>query len=155
MPTSAKTEEIRRALLEARAGAKTRILWPGGEARVFGERLYLMRGLPAASAPNYRARLDTRTAWAGPEGEVRFERAGGGPGLPESWLDAGLELRFRTGGERFRPSVAEDLAVKHRHAAGIDVHAAAHFVAVAAEDVPAGFVNPDPKLPAGVRKFGA
>ena len=29
-----------------------------------------------------------------------------------------------------------------------------HFVAVAVEDVPAGFVNPDAKLPAGVRKFG-
>jgi transposase len=59
------------------------------------------------------------------------------------------------GGKRFRASPADDLAVKHRHAAGIDVHAAVHFVAVAAEDVPAGFVNPDPKLPAGVRKFGA
>lgn len=57
------------------------------------------------------------------------------------------------GGKRFRPS--GDLVVKHRHAAGIDVHAAVHFVAVAAEDVPAGFVNPDPKLPASVRKFGA
>jgi transposase len=59
------------------------------------------------------------------------------------------------GGRRFRVSPAGDLAVKHRHAAGIDVHAAVHFVAVAAEDVPAGFVNPDAKLPAGVRKFGA
>ncbi len=59
------------------------------------------------------------------------------------------------GGKRFRVSPSCDLAVKHRHAAGIDVHAAVHFVAVAAEDVPAGFVNPDPKLPAGVRKFGA
>jgi transposase len=61
------------------------------------------------------------------------------------------------GGKRFRvsPSPAGDLAVKHRHAAGIDVHAAVHFVSVAAEDVPAGFVNPDVKLPAGVRKFGA
>ena len=38
------------------------------------------------------------------------------------------------GGKRFRPSPADDLAVKHRHAAGIDVHAAVHFVAVAAED---------------------
>ena len=57
------------------------------------------------------------------------------------------------GGKRFRPS--GDLVVKHRHAAGIDVHAAVHFVAVAAEDVPAGFVNPDANLPAGVRKFGA
>ena len=55
------------------------------------------------------------------------------------------------GGQKFRSSPVEDLTVKHRHAAGIDVHAAVHFVAVAAEDVPVGFVNPDPKLPAGVR----
>ena len=56
----------------------------------------------------------------------------------------------------FRTSSAvEDLAVHHRNAAGIDVHAAVHFVAVAVEDVPAGFVNPEAKLPAGVRKFGA
>jgi len=47
-----------------------------------------------------------------------------------------------------------DLAITHRHAAGIDVHAAEHFVAVPVADVPAGFVNPDPQLPAGVRKFG-
>jgi transposase len=45
------------------------------------------------------------------------------------------------------------LAVTRRHAAGIDVHAAVHFVAVPAEDVPADFVNPDAKLPPGVRKF--
>ena len=59
-------------------------------------------------------------------------------------------------GKGFRTSQAlEDLAVTQRHAAGIDVHAAVHFVAVAPADVPAGFVNPDPRLPAGVRKFGA
>jgi transposase len=48
-----------------------------------------------------------------------------------------------------------DLTVTHRQAAGIDVHAAVHFVAVAEEDVPAEFVNPDPKLPRCVRKFAA
>jgi len=59
-------------------------------------------------------------------------------------------------GKEFRTAqAAADLAVTHRHAAGIDVHSREHFVAVAAEDVPAGFVNPDGKLPAGVRKFGA
>ena len=59
-------------------------------------------------------------------------------------------------GKRFRTSPpSDDLTVTHRQAAGIDVHAAVHFVAVAAADVPAGFVNPDAKLPAGVRKFGA
>jgi transposase len=58
-------------------------------------------------------------------------------------------------GKKFRTSdQVEDLTVRQRHAAGIDVHAAQHFVAVPVEDVPAGFVNPDAKLPAGVRKFG-
>jgi transposase len=57
-------------------------------------------------------------------------------------------------GKEFRTSPA-DLTITHRHAAGIDVHSREHFVAVAAEDVPAGFVNPDGQLPAGVRKFGA
>jgi len=58
-------------------------------------------------------------------------------------------------GKRFRTSPpGDDLAVQHPQAAGIDVHAAVHFVAVPAEDVPPGFVNPEPRLPAGVRKFG-
>jgi len=58
-------------------------------------------------------------------------------------------------GTKFRRSEeVADLTVMHRHAAGIDVHSAVHFVAVPVEDVPAGFINPDAKLPAGVRKFG-
>ena len=63
------------------------------------------------------------------------------------------------GARRQVPGTAQaaqgDLVITHRHAAGIDVHAAEHFVAVAPEDVPSDFVNPDHKLPAGVRKFGA
>ncbi|HZR99309.1 MAG TPA: IS110 family transposase [Chloroflexota bacterium] len=54
-----------------------------------------------------------------------------------------------------RDAPAGSLAVQHPHAAGIDVHADVHFVAVAPGDVPAGFVNPEPRLPRGVRKFGA
>ena len=60
-----------------------------------------------------------------------------------------------TGKPLGRDASAADLVITHRHAAGIDVHAAEHFVAVAAEDVPSGFINPDHKLPAGVRKFGS
>jgi transposase len=57
-------------------------------------------------------------------------------------------------GKKFRRvEVVEDLRLTHPHAAGIDVHAAVHFVAVPAEDEPKGFINPDAKLPAGVRKF--
>jgi transposase len=58
-------------------------------------------------------------------------------------------------GKAFRTSAQlDDLAVRQRHAAGIDVHAAVHFVSVMPEDVPPGFVNPEPQLPPGVRKFG-
>ena len=58
-------------------------------------------------------------------------------------------------GKAFRTSAAEeDLAVRQKHAAGIDIHSAVHFVSVSPEHVPVGFVNPDPKLPDGVRKFG-
>jgi transposase len=58
-------------------------------------------------------------------------------------------------GKLFRTSEQlGDLQIAHRHAAGIDVHAAVHFVAVPAAAVPAGFVNPDAQLPVGVRKFG-
>ncbi len=58
-------------------------------------------------------------------------------------------------GKHFRTSKqAEDLVVRQRHAAGIDVHTGVHFVSVAPEDVPAGFVNPEARLPPGVRKFG-
>lgn len=62
-------------------------------------------------------------------------------------------------GKKFRTSAtaerAQRLEVTHPGAAGIDVHAAVHFVAVNPADVPAGFVPDDPQLPRGVRKFGA
>ena len=48
----------------------------------------------------------------------------------------------------------DGLTVKNPHAAGIDIHAAMHFVKVSPEHVPAGFVNPHEQLPEGVRKFG-
>jgi transposase len=58
-------------------------------------------------------------------------------------------------GKSFRTSQrVEDLTVRQQHAAGVDVHAAVPFVAVAPADMPAGFINPDVRLPAGVRKFG-
>jgi transposase len=57
-------------------------------------------------------------------------------------------------GKSFRTS-PQDLQITHRHAAGIDIHAAMHMVSVPAADVPAGFVNPEAQLPPGVRKFGA
>lgn len=59
-------------------------------------------------------------------------------------------------GKAFHRSVErEDLHLTHAYAAGIDVHAAVHYVAVPVGSGPEGFINPDCQLPPGVRKFGA
>ena len=52
------------------------------------------------------------------------------------------------------PLVSDDLVAIHDHAAGIDVHSREHFVAVPQDSPPADTVNPDPQLPAHVRRFG-
>ena len=63
-----------------------------------------------------------------------------------------MSPRYRKDG---RVASSEPLSRINAHAAGIDVHAATHFVAVPPESVPADRVNPDPQLPPQVRKFGA
>jgi tRNA(Ile)-lysidine synthase len=103
VPSSLKIEELRRALLEARADGQPLVRWPGADGRVFRRQLYLLAPLAAGSAPGYRAPIAMGGRWSGPEGEIAFAPAGSEPGIPESWLNAGLELRFRTGGELFRP----------------------------------------------------
>ena len=56
---------------------------------------------------------------------------------------------------RFPPPAPEPLPVLHPHAAGIDVHAREHWVCVPAGSAPAAGPNPDPGLPAHVRRFGS
>ncbi len=102
-PSARKIDELRAALLGSRRDAQPRIAWAGVDARVFRGHLYLMRALPDASARGFAARLDKGERWIGPEGDLKFEPLGAGLGLPESWLDDGLTLRFRCGGEDFRP----------------------------------------------------
>ena len=109
VPSSVKIEELRHALLEARADAQPLVRWSGGEGHVFRRELHLLARLPAASPRDYVARLPARAPWSGPEGALAFERAAAEPGLPESWLDEGLTLKFRVGGEEFLP-----LGQRHR-----------------------------------------
>ena len=113
-PSAHKIEELRAALLGMRRDAQPRIRWAGVDARVFREQLYLMAALPTASGRGFTAPLDKRGRWIGPEGELTFEPLGAGPGLPESWLDDGLTLRFRGGGELFKPLAhAHNRSLKH------------------------------------------
>ncbi len=61
----------------------------------------------------------------------------------------------RTPTFRMRPQPAEPLRVQNPHAAGIDVHAAQHWVAVPPEAASPPPAEHPPHLPPHVRKFGA
>jgi tRNA(Ile)-lysidine synthase len=102
-PSARKLEELRAALLESHAESHARVCWPSGEGRIYRGALHLIAPLPAASPPGYTARIAAGESWVGPEGRIAFVAARDGDGLPQSWLDRGLTLRFRGGGERFRP----------------------------------------------------
>jgi len=102
-PSARKLDELRRALLDSHAESRTRVRWPSGEGRVYREALHLLAPLPSASPSGYAAPIAAGETWVGPEGRLTLERARDVDGLPQSWLDRGLTLRFRSGGERFRP----------------------------------------------------
>jgi tRNA(Ile)-lysidine synthase len=102
VPSANKIDELRHALLTSRPESHPLVRWAGGDGRVFRQQLHLLAALPSASAPDYRADLG-RGGWSGPEGVVAFVPARDAGGLPESWLERDLTLRFRGGGERFRP----------------------------------------------------
>ena len=103
VPSASKLAELRRALLESHAESHAHVRWPGGEGRIHREALHLGAPLPEPSPPGYSARIDASRTWAGPEGRLALSPAREGSGLPQSWLDEGLTVRFRSGGERFHP----------------------------------------------------
>jgi tRNA(Ile)-lysidine synthase len=103
VPSAPKIDELRNALLTARAGSHPLVRWAGGEGRVFRGCLHLCASLPPESSADSEASVTPTRSWSGPEGVVALARTDGPDGLPESWLDAGLTLRFRGGGERLRP----------------------------------------------------
>ena len=61
----------------------------------------------------------------------------------------------RTKTLRMSPQPVEPLRVQNPHAAGIDIHAAQHWVAVPAEAAPPPAADHPPHLPPHVRRFGA
>ncbi len=102
MPDTRQMKELIRALDVRRRDAGPRVQWPGGEARIYRDRLYLLEPLPAASPPGYSGEVSLARPWSGPEGSIRLV-SGSGQGLPANWAEEGFSVRFREGGERFRP----------------------------------------------------
>jgi len=102
-PSARKLDELRRALLDSHPESRARVRWPSGEGRVYREALHLLAPMPSPSPSGYAAQIAAGDTWVGPEGRLTLEPARDADGLPQSWLERGLTLRFRSGGERFRP----------------------------------------------------
>ena len=101
-PSAIQLNELMSAIDVRRPDAMTRVAWPGGEARIFRGVLYLFAPMAPESGPTYEGVLSHDVSWHGPEGVVELRQTAG-EGLPDSWVRQGLTLRFRAGGERFRP----------------------------------------------------
>lgn len=100
-PDARQLETLRQSLDVTRADAAVLVAWPGAEARVYDDRLYLQAPIAAAGES---AELHLGETWRGGAlGELSFEPADAAAGLPDAWVRTGLEIRFRVGGERFRP----------------------------------------------------
>lgn len=102
VPHARQMETLLEALHVRRRDARTQVQWPGGEARIYRGRLYLFRPMPRGSGPSYLGSVSRDSPWSGLEGTLTLV-CGTGTGLPETWAEEGFSVRFRTGGERFRP----------------------------------------------------
>ncbi len=102
VPSAKQLQELLAATDVTRPDAQTQVQWPGGEGRIFRGQLYLFRPMAPCSGPDYRGSLDRSNSWQGSEGRLELRRTDG-PGLPNSWAQHGLTVRFRVGGERFKP----------------------------------------------------
>ncbi len=69
----------------------------------FGTSSTCSRRCPRLRRATTRRVLIREVRGPAPKARLAFERAAAEPGLPESWLDEGLTLKFRAGGEDFLP----------------------------------------------------
>jgi tRNA(Ile)-lysidine synthase len=119
MPTARQLEQLCAGVDVARPDAQTCVAWPGGEARVYRGTLYLLAPVGRAASGRPGGQVSAAEPWSGPEGRVALEPIDGPPqqggaGLPEPWARSGFEIRFRVGGERFKPAGdAHTRSLKH------------------------------------------
>jgi tRNA(Ile)-lysidine synthase len=107
MPGAVHLEKIVHELVPARQDGQPLVAWPGAEARRYRNNLYLLPAQEPVPLQLVQKVTGERIVLPASLGELRFER-GAARGLSEALMRRGLELRFRSGGERFMP-------VGHRH----------------------------------------
>ena len=106
LPSAKQLQELISALGVQRPDAQTCVSWPGADARIHDANLYLMRSLPDCSPGEEAGHVSPDRPWKGPEGQVTLVEAADPSEvivLPDAWVAGGFSVRFRQGGERFKP----------------------------------------------------
>jgi len=100
-PPATALRRITDELAGARPDAGPAVSWPGGEARRYRDAVYLMPPLPEApTAPDRLLRPGSALALGPGAGSLELEA---GRGIDPGLARAGLGVRYRAGGEKFRP----------------------------------------------------
>ncbi len=103
MPSAAQLGRIEELLAQPAGGGA--VQWPGGAARVYAGALFLLP--PLADAAGLRPQqLADSIVLDSAAGTLELMPSAGA-GLPNSWVNDGLVVRFRQGGERFQPAGGE------------------------------------------------
>jgi tRNA(Ile)-lysidine synthase len=105
-PSSAHLERLREAILREHLGSRAQVTWPGVVAHIYREHVYLLPTQARLPRRHLVGELAVGREWQGVSGSLRLIRAD--DGFPDEWARSGIDVRFRSGGERFRPA-------NHRH----------------------------------------
>lgn len=98
-PDEAVPARVVSEVMQARTDALPCVAWQGVEIRRYREHLYAVRPLPVVDA-EWHCTWDAAQPLALPDGRL-LATTGGAPALPDG---AHYIVRFRRGGERFRPA---------------------------------------------------
>jgi tRNA(Ile)-lysidine synthase len=106
MPSSQHLEQLCALILREHAGGGAEMSWPGAAAHIYREHVYLLPADPRSTRRAAPGELAVGREWRGGSGSLKLVPADAG--FPDDWARLGLDVRFRSGGERFRPA-------HHRH----------------------------------------
>ena len=102
IPDSVQMDSLLKGLGVQRIDAETQVQWPGGEGRIYRGVLHVFAPFETSSGDSYIGQLTEAKPWSGPEGCISLIPTTG-KGLPDIWVKKGLSVRFREGGECFKP----------------------------------------------------
>jgi tRNA(Ile)-lysidine synthase len=101
MPASAHLDRLRDAIMRRGVG-RAQVTWPGVAAHIYREHVYFLPVEARLTEQPSAGELAVGRDWQGLSGSLRLVAAEAG--FPDEWARSGIDVRFRSGGERFRPA---------------------------------------------------